>query len=112
MTQLQILYQGTVRFVEVKFYFRATVAGTQESLALGSMYSLADEHLRAYTHGALNVFEYEGENSPLVVIKVDTILSAVAMVPFKQDEGGRQFFLVEKCALGVIDSTTSLDLEQ
>jgi hypothetical protein len=95
----------------VKFYFRATVAGTPESLALGSLYTLADDNLKTYGHGALNVFEYEGEDS-LVVIKVDSIISAVAMVPFKRDEGGCRVFLVEKCALGVIDSNASLDLEE
>lgn len=108
MTQLQVLYQGTIRFVKVKFYFRATVAGTVENLALCSLYSLVDNQLRAYGNGALHVFDYKGEES-LVVIRVDSILSAVAMVPFKPDEWDNRFFLVEKCALGVIDSLVVLD---
>lgn len=98
-------------FVEVKFFFCATVAGVQESLALGSLYSLADKNIKTHSHSALNVFDYEGDKC-LVVIKVDSILSVVAMVPFKQDEGGRRFFLVEKCALGVIDSGDILEEEQ
>ena len=80
-----------IRFIEVKFFFCATVAGVQESLALGSLYSLADESFKTQSHGALNVFKYEGDKH-LVVIKVDSILSVVAMMPFKQDEGGRCFF--------------------
>jgi len=94
----------------VKFFFHTKVAGTLESLALGSLYSLADEHLKVYGHGALNVFKYKGEDR-LVVIRANSILSAVAMVPFKRDEGGCRFFLTEKCALGVIDSDYTLDLE-
>ena len=93
----------------MKFFFCAKVAGTQESLALGSLYSLADEHLKAYGRGALNVFKYEGEDS-LVVVRANSILSAVAMVPFKWGEEGCRFFLTEKCALGVIDSDDASDL--
>jgi hypothetical protein len=67
------------------------------------MYSLADEHFKGYTHGALNVFEHHGENA-LVVVKVNTICTVVAMVPFKAAERSGRFFLVEKFALGVIDT--------
>jgi hypothetical protein len=60
--------------------------------------------VNAYTHGALNVYKYEGENS-LVVIKANSIISVVAMVPFREQvEGGCPFFLVEKFALGVLDT--------
>ena len=48
------------------------------------MYSPVDEELIEYTHGALNVFKYNKENS-LVVIKANSILSVVAMVPFGLD---------------------------
>ena len=85
------------------------VAGTQEALALGSMYSLADSNLDVHTRGALNVFNHEGENS-LIVIKVSSILSVVAMVPFgEQIEGNRRFFLIEKFALGVIGTGAIVD---
>lgn len=83
----------------MKFFFRMTVAGINESLALGFLYSTADNDLKQHSHGALNVFKHEDS---LVVIKVTTILSVVAMVPFKQNNGDRRFFLVEKFALGVI----------
>jgi hypothetical protein len=105
----QVLHQGTVRFVEVKFLFHASVTGIQEALALGSMYSLVDDGLNAYTHGALNVYKYEGENA-LVVIKANSIISVVAMVPFREQvEGGRPFFLVEKFALGVLDTGDTVE---
>jgi hypothetical protein len=47
----QVLHQGTVRFVEVKFLFRASVTGIQEALALGSMYSLVDDGLTLGARG-------------------------------------------------------------
>lgn len=73
------------------------------------MYSPVDEDLNAYTHGALNIFKYNGENS-LVVIKANSILSVVAMVPFgEQAEGSRHFFLIEKFALGVVNSDDIVD---
>ena len=94
-------------FMEVKFFFCGSVAGFQESLTIGSMYSIADEDLKNHSHGALNVFEYD--EKPLVVIMVKSILSVVAMVPFKQEGESCQFFLVEKFALGIIDSEENLD---
>ena len=94
----------------MKFFFRATVAGIQESLALGSLYSLADEYLKTYSHGALNVLEYRGDGR-LVVIKAKSIVSVVALVPFEQDDGNRRFFLIEKFALGGVNSDSNLDLE-
>jgi hypothetical protein len=93
----------------VKFFFRETVAGVQETLALGVLYSSVDAGLKIYSHGALNVFQHDERS--LVVIKVDSILSVVAMVPFEQDSGSGQFFLVEKFALGVIHLEDGLDDE-
>jgi len=55
------------------------------------------------------VFDYNGEEN-LVVIRATTILSVVAMVPFVpltaphvQGDPSR-FFLVEKFAIGVVDT--------
>ena len=92
----------------MKFFFRDTVAGAQEALALGSMYSPVDIDLRKYTHGALNVFDYQGDDA-LVVVKANTIRSVVAMVPFADVEMSSRFFLVEKFALGVIDTGIIVD---
>ena len=96
--------------MEARFYFRATVAGTQETLALCSLYSPADEQLDQQTYGALNVFDYRGEES-LVVIRATTILSVVAMVLFGERVQGypAQFFLAEKFALGIIDTGVILE---
>ena len=94
----------------MRFYFRATVAGVQESLSLGSIYSLVDDAIEDYSHGALNVYKHEGEDS-LVVIRVDSILSTVAMVPFKQEDAGQRFALVEHPALDIINPDNALDVE-
>jgi len=94
----------------VRFYFRATVAGVQESLLLGSMYSLVDDAIEEHSHGALNVHRHQGEDS-LVVIRADSILSAVAMVPFKQEDAGQRFALVDHPALDIINPNNALDVE-
>ena len=96
--------------MEARFYFRADIAGIRETLVLCSLYSAADERLNRETNGALNVFEYKGEDM-LIVIRATTILSVVAMVPFGERVQGRRarFFLVEKFALGVVDTGTTLD---
>ena len=103
-------HQGAIHLVDVRFYFRATVAGVQESLSLGSMYSLVDDAIKEHSHGALNVHKHEGEDS-LVVIRADSILSAVAMVPFKQEDAGQRFALVEHPALDIINPDNALDVE-
>ena len=91
--------------MEVRFYFQAIVKGIEESLALCSLYSLRDEDKEDYTHGALNVHSYEGEND-LIVIRVKTILSIVGMMPFKVTG---DFYLTEKFSLGVIDTGDIID---
>ena len=47
----------------------------------------------------------------LVVIKVKSILSVVAMVPFHQEDTRCRFFLVEKFSLGVIHAGIDVDTE-
>ena len=100
---MQVIYQGTIRFAEAQFYFRAIVDGIEEALVLCSLYSPVDNIQRRYSNGALIVCRYQGEDQ-LVVIRAKSILSAVALVPFTQ--GGRigEFFLAEKFALGVVDT--------
>jgi hypothetical protein len=107
---LQILYQGAIRIVESIFYFRAKISGIEETLALCSLYSPADEQFNRQTHGALNVFDYHGEDN-LIVIRATTVLSVVTMVPFgKRAEGHlAHFFLVEKFSLGVVDTGVVLE---
>jgi len=104
VTSIQVLYQGTIRFMEAHFFFHATVEGIEETLALGSLYSLVDGPRRKHTHGALIVCRYGGE-STLVVIRAKDILSVVALVPCKQQDGGSpQVYLVEKFGFGVVDT--------
>ena len=57
-----------------------------------------------HSNNALNVCSYEGQ-CDLAVIRVNSILSVVAMIPFGEQGGGTQdFFLIEKFALGVVDT--------
>jgi len=35
VTSIQVLYQGTIRFMEAHFFFHATVEGIEETLTLG-----------------------------------------------------------------------------
>lgn len=96
--------------MEARFYFRATIAGSLETLVVCSLFSPADGRLNQETYGALNVFDYHGEES-LVAIRTTTILSVVTMVPFGERVQGRpaQFFLVEKFSLGVVDTGIILE---
>ena len=96
--------------METCFYFQAKVEGTKETLTLCSIYSLVDHDLREYTHGTLNICNYKGEDN-LIVIRVTSIILVVAMVPVRNQVEGlcRQYFLVEKFALGVVDTGDSID---
>ena len=91
--------------MEVRFYFQAVVEGIEESLVLCSLYSLFDEDEEEYTHGALNLTMYEGEDA-LIVIPVKAILSVVGMMPFPETG---DFYLTEKFSLGVIDTGDTVD---
>ena len=54
------------------------------------------------------MLEYYGEDS-LIVVQVTSVISVVAMMPFHEWQGlPARFFLVEKFALGVIDTGTVL----
>jgi len=69
------------------------------------MYSLPDERQTAYTYGALNLCDPEGEGG-LVVIRAKSILSIVGMMPFKETG---DFYLTEKFSLGVVDTGVTVD---
>lgn len=106
---LQVVYQGRIRIVEARFYFRANVGGIRETLVLCSLYSPPDESFCEETYNALKVFEYYGTDA-LVVIRATDILSVVAMIPFREGCPGRApwFFLIEKFALGVSSTTINI----
>ena len=96
--------------LEAKFYFRAAIAGNEETLVLGSLYSPADGGLHWHSHGALNVFEYYGEEG-LVIIRATDIRSVVTLTPFPENipRPRPRFFLVEKFSLGVVDTGVILE---
>ena len=98
-SNLKVLYRGTVRIVEAMFFFRTKISGVRETLVLCSLYSSAYEQLHQETYGALNVFEYMGEDD-LIVIRANAILSVVAMVPFSERIQGHPplFFNRKICA--------------
>jgi len=50
-----------------------------------------------------------GGRQKWVVIRAKTIISAVALVPFKPDERVGEFFLAEKPGLDVIDTGIIVD---
>ena len=94
----------------MRFYFRTVVAGNQETLALCSLYSLANEEMIRESNGTLHVFEYYGEDN-LVVIQATSILSAVAMAPFAErtPRPRPRFHLAEYFVLGVVDTGIILE---
>jgi len=62
-----------------------------------------------YSSGALVVCNYN-EGTRLTVVRVKSILSVVAMVPFgDQSRQTQRYFLVEKFALGVIDAGDAVE---
>jgi hypothetical protein len=85
-----------------------TVSGTRETFALCSLFSPADEQIHRETYGALNVFEYNGEDN-LIVVRAASIVSVVTMVPFGTTGYPARFFLVEKFSLGVVDTGVILE---
>ena len=96
--------------LEAKFYFCTAIAGSEETLVLGSLYSPADGGLHRHSHGALNVFEYCGVEG-LVVIRTTDIRSVVTLTPFPENIARPRphFFLVEKFSLGVVDTGVILE---
>ena len=68
-----------------------TIEDIKRTFALCSLYSQVDEHLKEYSNNALNVCTYEGKER-LAVVRVDNIISVVAMVPFGVPGGEAQRF--------------------
>ena len=96
--------------LEAKFYFRTAIAGSEETLILGSLYSPTDGGLHRHSHGALNVFKYR-EDEALVVIQAMDIHLVVTLAPFPEhnQRPHPRFFLVEKFSLGVVDTGVILE---
>ena len=96
--------------LEAKLYFHAALVGSEETLVLSSLYSPADGGLHRHSHGALNVFEFRGDEA-LVVIRATDIRSVVTLAPFPEhnQRPHPRFFLVEKFSLGVVDTGVILE---
>jgi hypothetical protein len=104
------LYLGEVHVAEVNFYFSKTTGGETQAFALLSLYSPPDEHLLQHSHNTLIVCRYQGEET-LVIIDVKSILSVVAMVPFRYAINGldNYYFMIEKIGLDVVDTDADED---
>lgn len=86
-------------FGEVQYCFQAKIHGSDKKLALISNYSPPDQNLLSESSGALIVCQYKGVTS-LEVIPVKTIMSCIAMIPFREPHNGK-FFVCEKMGLDV-----------
>ena len=108
----QILHHDVVHFGEVKYYFLKTFGNESQAFALVSLYSPPNEYILRMTHHTLLVCRYRGDIA-LIVVAIESILSVVAMAPFRflvdgQDE---QYFMIEQPGLDVIEADTLEDNE-
>ena len=83
-----------------------------QAFALASLYAPVNEYLLQQSSGALVVCEYRGEGA-LVVIEAKSIISVVAVVPFRflLDGRGDQYFMIEQIGLDVVDTDVPWDDE-
>lgn len=108
LNMLQIVYQNTIRFAEVKFFFIKIFGGEPTALALVSLYTPAEEYFLHLTHDTLIVCGYRGEQD-LVVVHIKSILSVVAAVPFPPLADTH--YMIEKIGLDVINTEDDDDEE-
>ncbi|KAA1473018.1 hypothetical protein DENSPDRAFT_899721 [Dentipellis sp. KUC8613] len=92
-------------YAEVQFYFRVTINGVTQNLALVSLYSEPDQNLLQASFKTVWACHYQGQNA-LKVIKINAIKAVVGMVPFpvgsytqEQNIQQRPCFVVEKIGL-------------
>ena len=90
-----------------------TLGGEARGFALVSLYSPPISYLLNHTYSTLIVCRYQGEVT-LEVIDAKSILSVVAMVPFRYAVDGlnNYFFMIEKIGLDVIEVDTQGDSEE
>ena len=110
---LQISYHDAIHFAEVKFFFMKTFGGETRGFALVSLYSPPVNYLLNHTYNTLIVCRYQGE-ATLEVIDTKSILSVVAMVPFRYAVDGLNdyYFMIEKIGLDVVEVDTQGDNEE
>ena len=109
----QILCHDRVNFAEVKFYFTKMSRGETQAFALVSLYSPPDEYLLRHSHGTLIACRYQGD-ATLVVINAKSILSVVAMVPFRYaiNNLDSYYFMIEQIGLDVVDTDVQEDEQE
>jgi hypothetical protein len=100
----QILHHDAIRFAEIKFFFAKMYGEETRAFALVSLYSPPNEYLLRFSHSTLVACRYQGE-AILEVINVKSILSVVAMVPFRYAVDGlnNYYFMIEKIGLDVVE---------
>ena len=80
---------------------------------------MPNEAIYQHTHGMLTICQYQGEQIEdeqnenahnLVAIEIESIIAVVGMVPFREQEEGRNpsFYLAEKLGLDVYDWDTTV----
>lgn len=83
-------------FFQVKLYH----LGITATVALISNYSAPDKVLLEKSSGALAVCKYQDQGS-LEVIKIESIVAVVGMVPYPHTQEKDLFFLVERMGLDI-----------
>ncbi|KLO11179.1 hypothetical protein SCHPADRAFT_800953, partial [Schizopora paradoxa] len=84
-----------LKIAEVQYFFQIKIQGVVNTVALVANYSSPNTHLLEKSSGALAVCKHLGQAN-LEVIKVQSILSVVGMVPYPHTQERDMFFLVER----------------
>jgi hypothetical protein len=103
----QISHHGVIHFAEVMFFFTKTVGGEAGAFALVSKFSRPNDYLLSSTQDTLIVCRHQGEEG-LVVVDAKSILSVVAMVPFRYAVDGlnNYYFVIEQIGLDIVEVDT------
>ena len=109
---LQILHHDAIHFAEVLFFFTKTFGGETRAFALVSLYSPPNDYLLDSTYDTLVVCRYQ-DDTTLKVIDAKSVLSIVAMVPFRYTVDGldNYYFMIEKIGLDVVEADVQDDKE-
>ncbi|VDC03551.1 unnamed protein product [Peniophora sp. CBMAI 1063] len=113
---VKLVHNGVPRVAEVQYYFDVTLndaTSTRKTVAMVSLYDLADAALAEESLDTLHSFKYRGD-AALAVVDIKAVQSIVAMVPFDILEhaeelerahgslAGHDYFLVEHPGLEVL----------
>ena len=90
-------YDNSIRFAEVMFYFLANINEEKHALAVIKLFSPPDNGLLQASSGAVLCCDALEE---YVVVKIQNILSVVAMIPHHLN-GQLHHFVVERMGLDI-----------